>query len=70
MIFAKKKIERDNIALQMSEFLKGVRAAKSSLCVSPLDGLAGVMKVFGFVLLGHAFWRGNEATGEAKAKHW
>lgn len=55
MIFAEKKIERYNIALQMSESLKGVRAAKSSLCVPSLDGLAGAMKVFGFVLLGHAF---------------
>lgn len=55
MIFTEKKIERYSIAHQMPEFLKGIRLTKSSLCVPPLDGLAGAMKVFGFVLLGHAF---------------
>lgn len=54
----------------MSDFLKGVRAAKGSPCDPSLVGLAGAMKVFGFVLLGHAFQRGNAATGEAKARHW
>lgn len=40
---------------QMSGFLKGVRSAERSSCVSSLNGLAGAMKVFGFVSLGHVF---------------
>ena len=52
------------------DFLTGVRSAEWSLCIPPLDGLAGARKVSGFVFLGHAFKRGNAATGEAKTRHW
>ena len=35
----------------MSGFLKGVGSAERSFCVFSLNGLAGAMKVFGFVFL-------------------
>lgn len=39
----------------MPDFLMGVRSTERNLCIPPLDGLAGAMKVSGFVFLGHAF---------------
>lgn len=51
----KETIERYNIAYKMPEFLKGVRSGERHPCVSCLAGLAGEVKAFAFVFLGHDF---------------